>query len=45
MVFQNIGELKEELMKILQGFNFDSFEVNGDEVAFVRNVEKQEENE
>lgn len=45
VVFQNIGKLKEELMKILEGFNFDSFEGNGDEVTFVRNVEKQEENE
>ena len=47
VVFKDKNNLPEGLKSAFMGFDFDSYEVNGDEVTFIRNIEnnKSEENE
>ena len=47
VIFKDKNNLPEGLKSAFMGFDFDSYEVNGDEVTFIRNIEnnKSEENE
>ena len=45
ITFANITNFKDNLNVILDGFSFDSFEQNGNEVTFVRNIENKNDDE